>query len=726
MSDTSQSRFPFLYLILAGILLLSVLVAVSMMRKQQAQTIDVAKPDTVSAAHQKKPAKPVKPYTRDLVALCAPDVNNTAELAAIDRELHGVIEKHDLRGCPHEGIELANIDDAVAQLGKQLFFSKILSGNKDSACVTCHHPTLMGGDGLSLPVGVDAINPDLLGPGRQHDKTRKTVDNRADGSPNVPRNSLTTFNTGLYQQALFWDGRVFRKDGGQVTPDSAALGAIDPAALDSLLATQALFPLVSVEEMRGHDFHRSLTNQPLREVLLQRLIATEDDAFSWPDAFRRAFDLPGNLPANEVISTARLAEALAAYQESQLFIDNAWTAYVNGDTSAISEQAKVGAKLFFGAPSQGFDCVRCHSGKHFTDEQYHISGFPQIGRGKGTRQTDFGRFLVTKEDDHRYQFRTPSLLNTALTGPWRHTGAHADLKSLLQYHDSPINENNMNVMEHYDFSLSQLPQFAGSGYFYSNAEGNTRIANSHLIRQTALDFDTKINRKPNINDQQAEQLIAFLNTLSDRCLLQVDAGHHDCIQSWLDEGNTDPDRLVAVFGEFSTSVDNWQLPAPVSDIPDIPDAIPVVDAVEESCVMVAASEASATRFIEVGEALGLAFEVASPNIRSLIRKPGQPSIQKANAIAFGILQNLDFLGMALSGDFNQDGYPDLILYRGSDVGPAVMINTGDGRFVNKTADYGLGQWKNKVLIGGALLISTVMAIWIWCWVVVIWTSRGVI
>lgn len=41
----------------------------------------------------------------------------------------------------------------VQELGKRLFFDKILSGNQNISCATCHHPMAALGDGLSLPVG---------------------------------------------------------------------------------------------------------------------------------------------------------------------------------------------------------------------------------------------------------------------------------------------------------------------------------------------------------------------------------------------------------------------------------------------------------------------------------------------------------------------------------------------------------------------------------------------
>ena len=40
-----------------------------------------------------------------------------------------------------------------AMLGQLLFYDPLLSGNKEVACATCHHPALGTGDGLSLSLG---------------------------------------------------------------------------------------------------------------------------------------------------------------------------------------------------------------------------------------------------------------------------------------------------------------------------------------------------------------------------------------------------------------------------------------------------------------------------------------------------------------------------------------------------------------------------------------------
>ena len=49
---------------------------------------------------------------------------------------------------------------AEVKLGQFLFYDPILSGNKNIACATCHHPTLATGDGLSLGIGEGGICAD--------------------------------------------------------------------------------------------------------------------------------------------------------------------------------------------------------------------------------------------------------------------------------------------------------------------------------------------------------------------------------------------------------------------------------------------------------------------------------------------------------------------------------------------------------------------------------------
>ena len=47
-------------------------------------------------------------------------------------------------------------EPAKVELGRLLFFDKILSGNRDVSCAPCHHPLSHTADGLSLSLGAAA------------------------------------------------------------------------------------------------------------------------------------------------------------------------------------------------------------------------------------------------------------------------------------------------------------------------------------------------------------------------------------------------------------------------------------------------------------------------------------------------------------------------------------------------------------------------------------------
>jgi cytochrome c peroxidase len=202
-----------------------------------------------------------------LVALTA-----CSGFASLDGSLRALIVAERLTGDPSQGRDLPHIDEPLAQLGKQLFFSKALPGDRDTACASCHHPLLGGGDGLALPIGAGAVEPELLGPGRAHPS----------GVPTVFRNSPTTFNIGLWDQVMFHDGRleslgkVAQQNGtdlaGIRTPDVIP-GIADPRAGANLAAAQARFPIMSPAEMLGYQFAAHKPHRVIREALAARLAA---------------------------------------------------------------------------------------------------------------------------------------------------------------------------------------------------------------------------------------------------------------------------------------------------------------------------------------------------------------------------------------------------------------------------------------------------------------------
>jgi len=464
--------------------------------------------------------------------------------AALDARLRDLIIVQSLTGDPSLGRDLPQIGDPLAQLGKQLFYSKALSGNMDVACVSCHHPLLGGGDGLTLPIGVDAVEPDVLGPGRSHPS----------GVPNVARNAPTTFNIGLWDAVQFHDGRVesLDKPAGQGgagprgihTPD-APPGMADPQAGADLTAAQSRFPVTSVSEMRGAAVAAHRSNRSVRSYLCARLgdygpAAGELSGSTWQAEFAAVFG-PDPQPQS-LITDDRIAAALSAFQRSQLFVNTPWRAYVQGDNAALTPAAKRGALLFLQTAQQGgAGCAVCHRGDFFTDEQFYALAMPQVGLGKqddpyyeraDVQANDFGRWYATFDEQDRYRFRTPTLLNVAVTGPYGHDGAYATLEGVIRHHLDPAA-----ALANYD--PTQLDP--GVLTTHTATYGATALARLEQDRRAGV-LPLPVQR---LTAGEIADLVAFLAALTDPCV--QDAA---CLAPWLPgSADADPDglRLVARF-----------------------------------------------------------------------------------------------------------------------------------------------------------------------------------
>jgi cytochrome c peroxidase len=433
---------------------------------------------------------------------------------------------------------LPDISEDLPQLGMKLFYSQSLGGDFDSACVTCHHPTLGGGDSLSLPVGVGAIIPTLLGPGRTH----------SSGLPEVPRNAPTIFNIGLWDTGLFLDSRVesIGKEpdtNGSIssirTPDSNFLVA-DLNAGANLTAAQARFPVTSTEEMKSNQFEVGSDNDTIRNHLAARIGnygvgKGELITNAWLVEFQQALGSTGS--AETLITFDNIARSLGEYERSMVFIQSPWQNYVDGDLSALTEQEKSGAQLFFtSVRDDGAGCAACHNSKLLSDGRHHNVAFPQAGPGKSdTNDDDFGRERETGDADHRYQFRTASLLNIAQTAPYGHSGSYQSLEEVVRHYIDP----NQAVQNFFDRGgICSLPQFTeveNCNTLYPNNEANSALALNKLNNEQR-DGNTFFE-SPRLNNTEVTQLVAFLEALSDPCVT-----NRECLGDWIpDNTSAGPD-----------------------------------------------------------------------------------------------------------------------------------------------------------------------------------------
>jgi cytochrome c peroxidase len=311
----------------------------------------------------------------------------------------------------------APVRPALARLGQMLVFDKVLSGNRDIACMTCHLPPFATGDGRSLSIGQGATG---LGPDRVHPQ-----------GAFIPRNAPSLFNlTAL--QSLFWDGRVAIDStgafhtpvGDQVTPAMTAVFEFGPAS------ALGLFPVVSREEMRGAGGNElAAIPDEVPAAIWQALMVRLGKI----PAYRRLFEAAYPGTPFDQMTFAHASNAMAAFLVSRLsFTNTPWDRFLAGDDRALDLAQLTGASTFL-----SIRCSLCHNGPAFTDNQFHNVALAQFGPGEGDgtdRNDDFGRARVTGLAADRYRFRTTPLRNVELTGPYGHDGAFAGLRDFIAHY----------------------------------------------------------------------------------------------------------------------------------------------------------------------------------------------------------------------------------------------------------------------------------------------------
>ena len=261
-------------------------------------------------------------------------------------------------------------------LGRMLFWDPILSGDRDVACATCHHPDFAYADGRALSVGVGGVG---LGPARAVSAA----------SPHVAaRNSMSVLDTawngwnvrgevpGPADAPMFWDNRTRSLEG------------------------QASGPIKNLHEMRGTHFGEE---QIFPEVT-RRLVETPEYVSLFEAAFGRT-----------AVTEVSIARAIAAFERTLVAQGSSFDRYMRGDDAAMSFEQKRGLVEFV---DRG--CTHCHSGPMFSDFRQHSL---RPGHGPRMGSSTAGGFM-----------RTASLRNVTRTAPYFQDGSLATLDDVFDFY----------------------------------------------------------------------------------------------------------------------------------------------------------------------------------------------------------------------------------------------------------------------------------------------------
>lgn len=233
------------------------------------------------------------------------------------------------------------------------------------------------------------------------------------------RNAMPLFNLG-WADAFFWDG-----------------GAAN-------LESQVLGPMTSEIEM-----HEDLEN----------VLSELNESASYPDLFYNAF-------GTDSITVPLIMKAIAQFERTLISGNSRYDKYARNEPGGyLNPQELRGLDLYL-AFDKG-DCNHCHPvGSTFTDFDYRNTGLDSIPQ-------DLGRYLITLNEIDKGKFKTPSLRNVELTGPYMHDGRFGSLNEVLNFYNT--------------------------GFHYPSN----------------LDVNLALAAKGRLTEQDISDIIAFLQTLTD-------------------------------------------------------------------------------------------------------------------------------------------------------------------------------------------------------------------
>ncbi|MEM6532668.1 MAG: cytochrome c peroxidase [Myxococcota bacterium] len=359
--------------------------------------------------------------------------------------------------------------ESLEALGEALFFETSLSANRTQACATCHNPERGFVDDRIDETG--QVRPVSLGD-----------DGSSFGTRNAPSAAYAAFapeyTVGIRQ-------RFNRQNSNRLY--EGPLGGLFYDGRAATVEAQAGGPPTNPGEMGLSD----------EAMLVSRL--REDPLYT--ASFERFFG--ASVFSDATVAYAAFTEAVGAYERSEVFspFDSKYDRALRGEAT-LSFKELTGRALFF---SEFANCAICHQlhgsgdpvnkfAETFTGYEFHNIGVPANPRAtelSGVAGPDLG--LGGREDisdlAQRGKFKTPTLRNIAVTGPYMHNGVFEELRTVVEFYDQYNNPERR-----------------------VNPETAEAWRPAEISENVALDL-LGVGRA--MSDLEVESMVCFLRTLTD-------------------------------------------------------------------------------------------------------------------------------------------------------------------------------------------------------------------
>jgi cytochrome c peroxidase len=128
-------------------------------------------------------------------------------------------------------------------------------------------------------------------------------------------------------------------------------------------------------------------------------------------------------------SAERIRMAIATFERSLTTPGSRFDRYLQGEQGVLTAEELEGYKLF-----KNYGCSSCHQGRAVGGNMFEKLGIvrPYFTDQSKITKADLGRFNVTGMDEHKFEFKVPSLRNIFLTDPYLHDGSAKTLKKAIK------------------------------------------------------------------------------------------------------------------------------------------------------------------------------------------------------------------------------------------------------------------------------------------------------
>lgn len=196
-------------------------------------------------------------------------------------------------------------------------------------------------------------------------------------------------------------------------------GGFNWDGLAGTLEDQAIHPVENMLEMDAdwEEIEERLRNHP-----------------TYPQDFRAAFGISNTTELNRNLVT----KAIAQFERTMISAQSRYDKVVFQNDGFFTELEEEGSELFFiEFVQQGIlhpGCSHCHNQPLFGDNQFHNNGLDTVASLEDFM--DLGRGGVNNNVFDNGKFRTPTLRNIALTGPYMHDGRFETLEEVIEHYAS--------------------------------------------------------------------------------------------------------------------------------------------------------------------------------------------------------------------------------------------------------------------------------------------------